>query len=65
MNAKKKNYTVEINEGEAEEIDQYAAKQGVSTPDFIVYCAQAVCFGINYAVMRLAETGQVGKREKD
>jgi hypothetical protein len=65
MNAKNKNYTIEVTEEEAERLDQAAKTQGVSTPDYLLYWIRHLCFGMNYAVRRLAETGQVGKREKE
>jgi hypothetical protein len=61
----KKQYTVEFDAGEAEKIESGAVSQGVSTTDFIVYCARQVCFGINYAITRLADAGQIGPFDKD
>lgn len=57
---KKKQYTVELSEGEAERIEERAERQGVQVPDFLTYCVRSICFGINYAVEKLAETGQTG-----
>ena len=60
---KNRKYTVEFTEGEAEKIEQGAANQGVSPPDFVIYCARAVLFGINYAVRALPNQGRSGTRE--
>lgn len=63
MNDEKKQYTVEFPAGEAEQIEQGAALQGISTPDFVVYCARAVSFGISYAIRMLPKQGQTGTSE--
>lgn len=65
MNDQKKTYTVEINEEEAEQIEQAAANHGVSAPDFLVYCVRSICFGIAYAINKLSETGHVGQAPWD
>jgi hypothetical protein len=63
MTDQNKQYTVEIPAGEAELIEQGAAEQGVSTPDFMVYCVRAFSFGISYAIRMLPKQGQPGPRE--
>lgn len=64
MTEENKQYTVEFPAGEAELIEQGAAKQGVSSPDFIIYCTRAISFGINYAVRMLPKQGQSGTTEE-
>lgn len=64
MSDEKKQYTVEFPAGEAEQIEQGAAHHGISTPDFVVYCARAVSFGINYAISMLPKQGQAGTNEE-
>jgi hypothetical protein len=63
MTDEKEQYTVEFPAGEAEQIEQGAAQQGISTPDFIIYCTRAFSFGINYAIRMLPKQGQAGPRE--
>ena len=60
MNAQNKTYTIEVTEEEAEQTEQAAANQGVSEPDFLSYCVRSICFGFNYAINKLTETGHVG-----
>jgi hypothetical protein len=60
MNTENKTYTIEVTEDEAEGIEQAAANHGVSAPDFLSYCVRSICFGINYAINKLSETGHVG-----
>lgn len=60
---KNKQYTVELSEGEAERIEERAQRQGVQVSDFLTYCVRSICFGINYAIDKLADTGQVGTDE--
>jgi hypothetical protein len=57
---KKKQYTVEFESEEAEQIEDGAKKQGISATDFVIYCTRQACFGVIYAINKLAETGQVG-----
>ena len=63
MTEEKKQYTIEVSEGEAERIEQGAAQQGVSAPDFVIYCTRAISFGINYAIRMLPNQGQAGTQE--
>jgi hypothetical protein len=63
MSDDKKQYTVEFPAGEAEQIEQGAAEQGISTPDFVVYCTRAFSFGISYAIRMLPRQGQTGPHE--
>lgn len=60
---KNRKYTVEFTEGEAERIEQGAAQQGVSAPEFVIYCTRAIAFSINYAIRMLPNQGQAGPRE--
>lgn len=63
MTEEKKRYTVEFPAGEAERIEQGAAQQGVSAPDFVIYCTRAISFGISYAIRMLPNQGQAGTHE--
>jgi hypothetical protein len=63
MSDENKQYTVEFPAGEAEQIEQGAAEQGISTPDFVIYCTRAFSFGINYAIRMLPRQGQTGPHE--
>ena len=63
MTEQNKRYTVEFPAGEAELIEEGAAQQGVSTPDFVAYCTRAISFGIIYAVRMLPKQGQSGTGE--
>lgn len=63
MNDPKKQYTVEFPSGEAEKMEHCAAQQGLSTPDFVVYCARAFSFGISYATRMLPKQGKAGTSE--
>ena len=63
MNDQKKQYTIEVTEGEAERIEEDAVKQGVTAPDFVIYCARSVLFGMSYATRMLPKSGQVGTQE--
>jgi hypothetical protein len=63
MSDDKKQYTVEFPAGEAEQIEQGAAEQGISTPDFVIYCTRAFSFGISYAIRMLPRQGQTGPHE--
>lgn len=64
MTDENKQYTVEFPAGEAERIEQGAAQQGVSTPDFVAYCTRALSFGFIYAVSMLPKQGQAGAVEE-
>ena len=64
-NDNNKSYTLEITEDEAERIGQFATKQGLTISEFVLYCARSLCFGIAYAVDKLAETGHVGQAPWD
>lgn len=64
MTEENKQYTVEFPAGEAERIEQGAAQQGVSAPDFIVYCTRVFSYGINYAIRMLPNQGQAGTAEE-
>lgn len=64
MTDENKQYTVEFPAGEAELIEQGAADQGVSAPDFMIYCTRAISFGISYAVRMLPKQGQAGTTEE-
>ncbi|NUY33271.1 hypothetical protein F0160_22565 [Paraburkholderia sp. JPY303] len=62
--ANNKQYTIEVSEGEAEQIEQRAKIQGVTAPDFIVSCIRAACFGFFNMVDRLADAGQSGTSDE-
>jgi hypothetical protein len=59
----KKQYTIEVSEGEAEHIEKTARNHGVPTHDFIVSCIRAACFGFLSVIDRLVDQGQSGTRE--
>ena len=59
----KKQYTIEVSEGEAERIEQGAEGHGVTAVDYVLYCVRALSFDVNYAVRMLTKRGQSGTRE--
>lgn len=64
-NDNNKSYTLVMGEEEVERIGPYATEQGLTIPEFVLYCARSLCFGIAYAVEKLAETGHVGQAPWD
>jgi len=63
MTDQKKQYTIEVSEGEAERIERGAKIHGVTPMDYVLYCVRALSFDVNYAIRMLAKLGQSGTRE--
>jgi hypothetical protein len=60
MDRQSRKYTVEFDESEAKSLEAGAEGHGVSTTDFVAFCARAYLFGINYATRNLARLGLIG-----
>lgn len=58
-------YWVTLTRGEAQGVEQKAAREGLETADFLAYCIRVLSFGMNHALCMLAKQGQAGTHEDD